>query len=84
MDVVYAFGWNTDRIKKTSFIHSYVYIHSFICLYSFIHMFIFIHIFNFILKGLFDTQKEGSQVPNYNEKGFFDNFKLCNVDLKKN
>ena len=60
MNVVYAFGWNTDRIKKR---------HSFIC-----------GVF-FILKGLFDTQKEGSQVPNYNEKGFFDNFKLCNVDF---
>ena len=34
----------------------------------------------FILKGLFDTQKEGSRVLNYNEKGFFDNFKLCNVE----
>ena len=30
----------------------------------------------FLLKALFDTQKEGSHFPNYNEMGFFDNFKL--------
>jgi len=29
---------------------------------------------SFSLKGLFDTQKEGYHVANYNEKGNFDNF----------
>ena len=32
-----------------------------------------------LLIGFVDTQKEGSHVLNYNEKVFFDNFKLCNV-----
>ena len=35
---------------------------------------------SFSLKGLFDTQKEGYHVANYNEKGNFDNFMLCDGD----
>ena len=31
---------------------------------------------SFPSKGLFDTRKEGFYDPNYNEKGFFEKFKL--------